>query len=236
MSKNLRNLKKHWKAANANKGKGGGFDEYEDGRYMTTITDADLGESKSGSREQIMIEYTFQEGTYANKTKRDYIGLDSEMGCQIAVNTLTKLGIEVEDPSQLEGKLKEIIGKVCRIQLKTKGEYQNIYILKVMGVATSEEASNGAGSSDEAVAEPDVEAPTPDPEPEPEAISETEEPQPEAIPEEVELKVGSKVAFNLKKKEVIGKVKSIDEKAGKCTVVYEKMGYIVKGENVTIVG
>jgi hypothetical protein len=215
----LDKIKNLWKKANENKSKGGSFDELEDGRYLTVITDAEVGESKSSDRLQIMIAFKVQEGELTGKTKRAYYGLDTEMGVQIAVQTLFRLGIEVEDPSELEDKLKEAKGKIVKIQLKTKAgkdgnDYQNVFILKVMGMDEKEAAEGGAAGG--------------------EAAEEVEEPAVETT-EEVELKVGMEVAFNFKKEELNGVVLELDEKLGKALIqTKDKKKYRISSENILL--
>jgi hypothetical protein len=245
MSKNLKSIKDLWKKANTNKSTGT-FDEFEDGRYLSIITDATVGESQASNRLQLMIAFKIQEGEYEGKTKRSYIGLDSEMGVQIAVNTLARLGIEVEDPEELEDKLKEAKGKICKIQLKTKsgakGEFQNVFILKVVGTDASEDVEHGAGAT-EAVEEPEVEAEEEKPakkekaKPAPavEPAEEVEEEVVEEAGEEVELKIGMKVVFNLAKKEVEGKVTKIEEEKGTAIVEHKGKKYRVACDAISLV-
>ena len=232
-----------------NKG-AGGFDEIDDGRYMAIISDSDVNESQASDRLQMMLEFKIEDGEFQGKTKRMYVGLDNEMGIQITVNTLARLGIEVEDPSDLEERIKEAVGKICKIQLKTKsgknGDFQNVYILKVMGTEPTESAS-----SHEAVDEPEVEdepvedpkpapkakkgkeksAPAPEPEPEEPTEEVVEEPVEE--PETVELKVGMMVIFNLKKEEVEGKVTKIEEEQGTVIVEYKGKKYRVPADKLS---
>ncbi len=223
MGKNLKSLKGLWKKANENKG-AGGFDEFEDGRYLTSISDAEVNESQGTGRLQIMIAYKVQEGEFAGKTKRSYTGLDTEMGVQIAVNTLARLGVEVVDPEELEEGIKELIGKVVKIQLKTKsgksGEFQNVYVLKVMGKDAEETTPSTPkeSASAEEVAEP--------------AVEEVAE---EIVDGEVELKVGMRVTFNLKKKEVEGEVLKIEEEKGSVIVEHKKKKYRVACESISLV-
>jgi hypothetical protein len=147
----------------------------------------------------------------------------------------------VENPEDLEESIKDVIGKVCKIQLKTKpskggGEFQNVFILKVMG----EDSEVVAGGK--AVAEPE-------PEPEEDAPAKPKgkgkekpipasEPTPaegvEEVSEEVELKAGMKVVFNLNKKEVEGKVSKVEEDKGTAIVEYNGKKYRVPGDQLLL--
>lgn len=223
MVKGSKNLKDLWKKANENKGKGQ-FDTLDDGRYLTVITEAEVNNSQASGRLQLMLEFKIQEGELEGKTTRTYIGLDSEIGVQICVNTLNRLGLEVEDPSDLEKEIGSLKGKIVKIRLKTKGEYQNVMVEKVIGedISGSSEESN----SNEAVEEPEVEDDDP-----PKANEGKDKPKEE---EEVELKKGMKVVFTLNGKEVEGKVVSIDEDAGKVVVQHKDKKYKVSGEAISI--
>jgi len=238
MVKGSKNLKDLWKKANENKGKGQ-FDTLDDGRYLTVITEAEVNNSQASGRLQLMLEFKIQEGELEGKTTRTYIGLDSEIGVQICVNTLNRLGLEVEDPSDLEKEIGSLKGKIVKIRLKTKGEYQNVMVEKVIGedISGSSEESN----SNEAVEEPEVEDDDPpkanegkDKPKGKKVVEEEEEEVVEEVEEEVELKKGMKVVFTLNGKEVEGKVVSIDEDAGKVVVQHKDKKYRVSGEAISI--
>jgi len=235
-------IKKLWDKARENKGTGN-FDELEDGRYLTVVTDAEVNESKGSGRLQIFIEFKVQEGEFEKKKKRMYVGLDSEMGVQIAVNTLNRLGVDIEDPSDLEEGIKAVIGKVVKIQLKASknGEFQNVSIIKVVGEEPSEKLSTAGPVDDpepETEAEtPAVAAPAPEkkakPAPAPEPTPEPSE-EPAEISDEVEMKVGMKVAFNLKKKEVEGTITKIEEEQGTAVVEVDGKKYRVPGDQLLL--
>jgi len=209
------NLKDLWKKAREKKSTGT-FDELDDGRYLCAITDSEVNNSQATNRLQMFIEFKIQEGEFTGKTKRMYIGLDNEMGIQIAVGTLSRLGLDIEDPSELETELKQLNGKIVKIRLKTKqtakGDFQNVFIEKVVG--SSEPAERPSSTKKDA--------------------EEVEEPAVEAELEDVELKVGLKVIFTLDKKEVEGEVSSIEEEEGKAIVKYKGKKYRVSCDKLSI--
>lgn len=240
MANKLAALKASWKKAKDMPNKFSG-DEIDDGRYMASITDADVDESKSSNRLQVMLEFTIQDGEFDKKTKRSYYGLDTEIGIQIVINTLLKLGIEIEDPTNLEDDIKQVIGKLCKIQLKTKGEFQNVYILKVLGDAPVEDKAPS-----QAVDEPEVEdvpvksettkkekkAKT---EPVEEIVEDIVEEEP-VEPETVELAVGMEVVFPIGKSEVMGIVKKLEEKEGTLLITHKGKTYRAPADKVSVRG
>ena len=142
---------KTWKEA-MNTPSSTGKDAYEDGRYQAVIKGATLGLSQSSSRLQVAWTYEFLDGQYAGKTKMDWDGCDSLENQIWLGRKLAKLGYEVpEDISELEPILSEIVKsrKVLTISLKTKGEFQKVYIDRV----SEEEAE----TETKEVSEPEVE-------------------------------------------------------------------------------
>ena len=131
---------KTWKSA-MNTPSSIGKDAYEDGRYQATIKGATLGLSQSSSRLQVAWTYEFLDGQYVGKTKMDWDGCDSLENQIWLGRKLAKLGYEVpEDISDLEPILAEIVKsrRVLTITLKTKGEFQKVYIDRVSEESTEE--------------------------------------------------------------------------------------------------
>jgi len=253
MGSKLKNLKGLWKTANENKG-AGGFDELDDGRYLTKVIDTDVNESQGSGRLQMMIEFQVQEGEFVNKTKRLYTGLDSEQSVQIAVNTLSRLGLEIDDPETLDEDIKQILGSIVKIQLKTKagkgdsGTFQNVYILKVLGTG-----SIGGGSSEAKPVEdlePVDEIAKPKAKKGKAAPAKATPAKAEVVPEElvadapkviddgagVELKVGMPVFFNLDKKEVEGEVVTLEEEKDTAIVSHNGKKYRVAVDQISVAG
>ncbi len=206
-------LGKVWKQGIENKeefSKGGGYDVYEDGRYHVAVTDCERAESQSSGRDQVMFEYTFLEGDYKGKTKRDFFGLDRAESIPYLIKHIEALGFEApEDIDELETVLKKIVKAhpKIKVRLKTKGDYQNVYLEKIL----SEE--EGA----------DLEIPEAEDQDLPKDKVSRETPAPETAPAEEggEVEKGSrvKVLEEDEKTEVgIGEIVAIDEEAGEATV------------------
>lgn len=138
---NLEALKKAWTKAKA-EAKEYSAPHFNDGHYLTKISDVKVGVSKAG-KDQLVIDFKFIEGEYNDKVKRTWWNLDvsNEQGLAITIGTLQRLGLEDVEPETLESDIQQLIGKLVRIQLVTTiskkdgvTEYQNVRIEKVMGV------------------------------------------------------------------------------------------------------
>lgn len=131
--KKLKGLKKDWKEATKRTPEFGEF-PLEDGRYVSNVTGAELGESNSG-RLQAVLTYTVAEGESEGVECKSYHGLDNENGIFYFQQTLARLGKEIpEDPAELEDVLAEIADEQPLIKMKvvTKGEFTNVYIDKLL--------------------------------------------------------------------------------------------------------
>lgn len=234
-------LKKSWTKAKAD-AKEFQNPHFNDGHYLTKISVAKTGESKKGLA-QLIIDFAFMEGEYAGKSKRTWWNLDpsNEQGLAITIGMLMRLGLDPE-PETLEDDIKQLIGKIVRIQIVTTTakdgvtEYQNVRVEKVMGVDPDtaevapapkavEEPEPETEEEEEEAEEEEVPAKhskakgSEDPE-ETEEEEEVEEPAEEADEEEgVDITVGMKVAFTKKDgSELTGTIEEIDEENGKVVV------------------
>lgn len=125
---------------------------FSDGHYLTKITNAVISESKNTGRYNIVLDYTFIEGDYTGKVKKEWLTLDPSTGkrFEITFSTLLRLGLDVHNAESLEEDLKSLIGRIVRIRLATTvsdkdgTEYQNIKIEKVLGTDTETTAETKA--------------------------------------------------------------------------------------------
>jgi len=212
-------LSKAWKDAHSTKDEfqGGQGSVFEDGRYKVALTDADRGESKASGRDQVMFEFTFLDGDYEGKTKRDYNGLDRVESVPFLISKIESMGGEApEDITDLEGCLKSLVKKrpILRIVLKTKNDYQNVYIDRVLKGEGDEETPEVPADVEEAPSSSrskvSKEAPA-------------EEPTPSD--EDVSIEVGMLVRCMEEGEEVCrGEITAIDEENAEVTVKNEKTG------------
>lgn len=136
--KKLAKAAKLWKAAQKMKPE---FDNVvTDGIYTGKLIKAEMGESQKG-RLQVCFRVEVAGGEYKGEKVTWYSGLETENNMMYFQRDIVRLGKEVpEDPSDLEGVLKELEKEkpVIRIQLKTSGEFQNVRILKLVEDADEE--------------------------------------------------------------------------------------------------
>lgn len=196
-------LAKVWKKSHAEKDDfaKGNYDVFEDGRYRVAVTDADRGESKSSGRDQVFFEFTFLEGEYKGKTKREYFGLDRLESIPYLIRAIEAMGFEApEEIADLEDVLAQIVKKrpILKIQLKTKGEYQNAYIQKVLDENETEDIEDVDGEDDaeQEQDKPKRVAKETQEEEEEEDEEEEEGEEEEEDGDEMEVEVGSKVKVN----------------------------------------
>lgn len=131
----LAKANKNWKVAKKKaKEAEPAFTEIDDGRYMARLVSAKLGVSESGGRNQIAFNWKIEDGEFEGKTKTNYQGIDSEDNLYYLARDLERLGYELpDDLTDLPEILKDIEKSqpVASIAIKTKGDFQNVYIRKV---------------------------------------------------------------------------------------------------------
>lgn len=138
----LRGLNKHLDKAKETAGEGG-FEEFDDGRYRMRAVDAKIGVSKN-KRVQVVITWKFMSGDYKGKTKLDFEGL-TEDHLPYLLRKLDAMGYDTSELENLEDELKDILEDIkkskpkCKVRLKTKGEFQNLYVDGVLGDDDEEE-------------------------------------------------------------------------------------------------
>lgn len=202
-------LAKAWKESYQKKDEFVGGMEYEDGRYGVALTGAERGESKGSGRDQVMFEFTFLDGDYKGKSKRDYNGLDRPEAIPFLMRKIIAMGFEApEEINDLEALLKKMVKAhpKLRIQLKTKGDFQNVYVDGPL----LEEGEEADGS-----AEQEEDAPAPALDKHPVSKEKPEEEEAPASEEEEEIEVGMSVRC-LDDDDVeigSGKIKTIDPDA-----------------------
>lgn len=197
------------------------FSEVEDGRYLVQITDAKLTESQASGRLQAAFSYVILQGENKGEILRSYDGLESEENQVWFGRKIARLGYDIpEDFDQIQEILAEITSGKPKvfIRVKTKGEFQNIYIDRM---ATAED---GGDDGDEATSD------------QAEAESSEEAAPPVAEDEDAEIEVGSMVEVQLSSGAVKGEVTKLLEDEGKVIVrVAGGKLYKVAAEKVSLV-
>jgi len=224
--------------------------EFEDGKYLAKLMSGTIGQAESSGRLQITWEWAFQEEPYEGKKIRNYQGLENEDNLVFLARDLERLGYEA--PDDLSG-IEEVLADItktkplARIRVKTKGDFQNVYIDKVIGdddeeddeaeeeaeaeteesdeEEESEEEADDAEESDDEEESDDAEEESDDAEEE-EAEEESDD---DADDDEVEIEVGMKVEADTKKGKVKGEIIEIFEKEEKVRVKVDDGGVVKLG-------
>jgi hypothetical protein len=142
LKKKLKVAQNNWQSARERAKESTGFTEVPDGRYLAHLTNAVIGESRSSGRLQIQWTWTVSDGEFEGDTKLDFDGLETEDNLVFLGRKLSRFGYELpEDITAIADILEELIEKrpLARIRLKTKGEFQNVYVDKLMKSADAEE-------------------------------------------------------------------------------------------------
>ena len=222
----LKKAQNNWEGARTRANESTGFTEVPDGRYLAHLTGAQIGESKSSGRLQIQWTWTIADGEFEGDTKLDFDGLETEDNLVFLGRKLARFSYELpEDITAISDILDELIEKrpLARIRLKTRGEFQNVYVDKLMRSVDGDEDtddSNDVGSDDD-VEDADggvVEEPEEESDDESDNESDDESDDDESDDEEQEVEVGMRVIASTKKGDAPGEIVEIIEDEGKVRV------------------
>jgi cobalamin biosynthesis protein CobT len=216
----LKKAQNNWEGARSKAKESTGFTEVPDGRYLAHLTNAQICESRSSGRLQIQWTWTISDGEFEKDTKLDFDGLETEDNLVFLGRKLSRFGYELpEDITEISDILDELIEKqpLARIRLKTKGEFQNVYVDKLMrSVSSDDENSENESmvSEDEDLEESDDgSGDEVDDEPDDESDDESD-----GDSEEEPVEIGMRVIATTRKGEEPGEIIEIIESEGKCRV------------------
>jgi len=128
---------------------GNSFKNLPDGVYIASITDCEVSQSQSSGRWQLKVEWTVLEDDQQGKTTFQFFGLESSDQIKFLNWWLARFDIDAaEDAGDLVVKAAEILLRhpKCRIQLRTRGEYQNCRVKKFLE-DLGESVPSGKGKS-----------------------------------------------------------------------------------------
>lgn len=218
----LKKSNKAWTGAKEKAKEQKGFTEIDDGRYVARLMSAKVGESQA-SRLQAIFAFVIAEGEAEGQEKLDFMGLETEQNLEFFARRLAQLGYEMPDDLTEIGDIFEDINKtkpLCKIRIKTKGEFQNVYLDKVFGddeEPEGEEAEDDDGGAPAAEEEEEAEGEA-EGEAEEEETEEEETEEEETEEDQVELTVGAAVMVETTKGERAGVVVEIFEKEGQARI------------------
>lgn len=141
LAKSKSRVKEGHKKAAENKG---GFAEFDDGRYQMRLLKLEIGKSQSSNRPQATMFWKFLDGDYKGQTYRSYRGLKDADGWYYFFLDMKRLGYEIDDPSDVADLIKMIKKDKPAVSasLRTKGEFQNLLINKVLDDEDIEEGDD----------------------------------------------------------------------------------------------
>lgn len=236
-AKRLKDANKSWKSAKKAAAEAAtGVPEFEDGRYVARLTGGKIAESGSG-RLQVVFVFKFEEDPYEGQEKFDYQGIESEQNLEFLARRLSQLGYELpEDLTTITDILNDIAQTkpLCKIRLRTKGEFQNVYIDKVFDpgdeLDEDEDESGGDVPAEEPEAPKGKKSKKKEPKPPADEEDDDEEDNDDAEEEsdEVELTVGMAVVAETSKGERTGEVLEILEAEGKARVKMADDGKVLR--------
>jgi hypothetical protein len=141
-TKALKKASTTWKDARTKAAESSGGTEFDDGKYLARLVKGEIGKSEAG-RLQVTWHWKFLEGEYETQIKYAYQGLETLENQSYLIKDLERLGYDCSELDLTE--LQEVLDDVrknkptCRITLKTKGEFQNVYINRLMNPAEDDD-------------------------------------------------------------------------------------------------
>lgn len=106
-----------------------------DGDYVTNVTRMEIGKSKAG-RLQVITIFTVVDGNYFGKELFRFDGLNNEQSISFFKAMCETLGLEYPtDMTDLPAAITtfmDTFGGLVNVNMKTKGEYQNLYVKGVV--------------------------------------------------------------------------------------------------------
>ena len=125
--------------------------DFEDGRYQARAVSGVIEESQSSSRLQARVQFEIASGEYKGQLKYDFWGLEDEDQQVWAFRKITQLGYEADDLDSLMEALADLEQSqpLCLIDLRTKGDFQNVNIRKLLDEDDLEEEEEEEEEEDE---------------------------------------------------------------------------------------
>lgn len=147
----LKALDAQWKKAAAEAKAQGGLKTVDDGVYIARLDGGEVITGAGGNR--LRMQFVILEGDKAGETVVKNDGLDGEMSLVFVARMFGRFGYDPEEimPSKFAAILKEL-GKakpVCKVQLKTKEDFQNVYVNAVLEDYEGEEGEEGEEGGEE---------------------------------------------------------------------------------------
>lgn len=159
LKKKLKAAKKAYSAAKERAVAESGFSEIEDGRYIAQCVGAEVTESQSSGRLQINWTWRICEGEFQNEQTMDFDGLETEDNLMWTCRKLARFGYDAPDDIEDIVAIVEEIAEdqpFGRIRLKTKGDFQNLFLDKTLAEYDPPDDYGGETADDEPDDEDDI--------------------------------------------------------------------------------
>lgn len=145
IEKDLADLESAWEESEAQEG----FGDIPDDTYQAKITGANINRSKSSNRLQLTVEFTIMVGKYRNRKKWSHYGLETPENLGWVKGLFARLKIDPPKKlSMLAEACEQLVNATCEISVKTRGDFQNVYVQKPIDIDETVEDADDWEPSD----------------------------------------------------------------------------------------
>jgi len=127
----MQELEQMWGAAETKKPQAGEFENLPDGKYQARIDSIRFGHTKETAKPMFSWDMVLVSSHAGRHIFHNRV-MASADNVKWAKQDFANLDLQAESINELTDKLDEILDAIIEIQLKTKGQYQNCYINKVV--------------------------------------------------------------------------------------------------------
>jgi len=241
-------FKKKMKGAKDNLNK---FSKIPYGTYVCMLTKA-IHTNKDG-KDMVQFVYKVLEGECRGREHRNFYHISNDTGFNILIQDLANVGYDIDQLGDFED-LFSLLAQIEKDQINVSirvfenpdpnyANYPKTRIEEVIDDGREEEGTEEdpgeeeAGEDDTAGesqdVDPDEDEPAEEEASDDAAEEEEEEEEEEEAEEEADVKVGAKVSFLYKGKELEGVIKDFTDNDTKALIVAGGKKYKIKGENIT---
>lgn len=137
IGKELQELESAWSEAEVQEG----FGDLPDDTYQMKVTKAYLNKSKSSGRLQLTVEFTVATGKFKNRKKWSHYGIVDAQSLGFVKTLFARL--KLDPPKKLaelndEETLEKLLDITCECSVKTRGDFQNVYVNKPIDLDEAE--------------------------------------------------------------------------------------------------
>jgi hypothetical protein len=111
------------------------YEDLPDGTYQMRVEEVRFGESKKTQRPQLVWTLAVvAPAAHANRKHWHYRGIADDNGIEWMKKELANAGMDVHgmDVRDIPDHLEDILDNIIEVQIRTRGEYRNTYINRVV--------------------------------------------------------------------------------------------------------